>query len=163
MTMVDSSVWIDYFRGKSTPQTNVLDYLLANELLVVGDLILLEVLQGFSDTKQLTMASKLMRSMDVIDLGGEEIALLAAQNFRTLRSKGITVRKTIDCLIATRCIADCIPLLYSDRDFDPFVKHLGLRSRMQEAGMAQASGAKYSVHQTEAIYQLPPLLRERER
>ncbi len=162
MTMVDSSVWIDYFRGKSTPQTNVLDYLLGNELLVVGDLILLEVLQGFNEGKQLQQADKLMRSMEVIELGGEDVALLAAQHFRTLRAKGITVRKTIDTLIATRCILDGLPLLFSDRDFDPFVAHLGLRSRMQEAGLAEASGAKFSVHQTEAICQVPPLLREKE-
>ena len=131
MILIDSSVWIDYFRGVPTPQTNLLDSLLGNELLVTGDLVLAEVLQGFNSDRDFNQAKKLLTSLEVINLGGKEIALQAAQNFRTLRRKGITVRKTIDTVIATRCIESGLNLLYSDRDFDPFVQHLGLRSALQ--------------------------------
>jgi predicted nucleic acid-binding protein len=126
--LVDSSVWIDYFRGTSSAQTDQLDALLGNELIVIGDLILTEVLQGFNAERDFNQAKKLLNALEVVDLGGQKIAIQAAQNFRTLRAMGITVRKTIDTLIATYCIENRIPLLYSDRDFDPFVQHLGLDS-----------------------------------
>lgn len=130
MILVDSSVWIDFFRGIATPQTDRLDALLGTEPLVVGDLILAEVLQGFRSERDFNQARKLLAALDVVTLGGQGIALQAAKNFRALRAQGVTVRKTIDTVIATRCIEDDLPLLYSDRDFDPFVAHLGLRSAM---------------------------------
>lgn len=127
MILVDSSVWIDYFRGVATPQCEMLDDLLGNEPLAIGDLILVEVLQGFGSDRDFNQARKLMGSLTMIDIGGKDLAIQAARNFRALRAVGVTVRKTIDTLIATRCIESRLPLLYSDRDFDPFVDHLGLR------------------------------------
>jgi predicted nucleic acid-binding protein len=130
--LVDSSVWIDFFRGTVTPQTERLDVLLGSELLVVGDLILAEVLQGFSSERDFNQARKLLTALDVVTLGGPEIAIQAARNFRTLRARGVTIRKTIDTLIATRCIESDYALLFSDRDFEPFVEHLGLRSAVED-------------------------------
>lgn len=133
MILVDSSVWIDFFRGATTPQTERLDALLGSEPLAVGDLILTEVLQGFSSEKDFNQARRLLTALEVITLGGADMALQAARNYRTLRAQGVTIRKTIDTIIATRCIEDDLALLYSDRDFDPFVEHLGLRSAMEES------------------------------
>lgn len=130
MILVDSSVWIDFFRGEQTPQTEKLDALLGTEPLAVGDLILTEVLQGFTSERDFNHAKRLLATLDIVTLGGEAIALQAARNYRILRAQGVTIRKTIDTVIATRCIEDDLPLLYSDRDFDPFVAHLGLRSAM---------------------------------
>lgn len=130
MILVDSSVWIDYFRGSATPEAEMLDALLGVEPIATGDLILTEVLQGFVSEKDFNQAKKLMTSLVLVPLGGEDIAIQAARNFRLLRSRGVTVRKTIDTVIATRCIESQLPLLYSDRDFDPFVEHLGLRSAL---------------------------------
>ncbi len=127
MILVDSSVWIDYFRGDRTLQTNKLDALLGTELIGMGDLILAEVLQGFDRERDFNRARKLLTSFVIVELAGPDIAIQAARNFRTLRARGITVRKTIDTVIATRCIESAYPLLYSDRDFDPFCKHLGLQ------------------------------------
>lgn len=128
MILVDSSVWIDYFNGVLTPQTDKLDGLLAREPLAVGDLILTEVLQGFDDDRDFSKARRLLTSLTVIQIGGPDIAVAAAQNFRTLRKLGVTVRRTIDTMIATRCIESGYNLLHSDRDFEPFVRHLGLRA-----------------------------------
>ena len=133
MILVDSSVWIDFFRGTVTPQTERLDALLGSELLVVGDLILAEVLQGFSSERDFNQARKLLTALDVVTLGGPEIAIQAARNFRILRARGVTIRKTIDTLIATRCIESDYALLFSDRDFEPFVEHLGLRSAISDS------------------------------
>jgi predicted nucleic acid-binding protein len=130
MILIDSSVWIDYFRGTATPQVDTLDKLLGSEPLLTGDIILTEVLQGFISDRDFDHALRLMGSLQPIDIGGREIAIQAARNFRVLRSRGITIRKTIDTLIATRCIEDGFALLYIDRDFDPFVEHLGLISAM---------------------------------
>lgn len=130
MILVDSSVWIDYFRGTATPQAEKLDSLLGTEPLATGDLILTEVLQGFVSDRDFNQARKLLTSLVVVELVGQDIAIKAARNFRLLRAKGITVRKTIDTIIATRCIESRLTLLYSDRDFDPFVAHLGLRSAL---------------------------------
>jgi predicted nucleic acid-binding protein len=126
MILVDSSVWIDFFRGKPSPQADRLDALLGHEPLLIGDLILVEVLQGFTADRDFDRARRLLGSLDLITIGGHDIAVEAARNFRTLRALGVTVRKTIDTLIATRCIASGITLLHSDRDFDPFAEHLGL-------------------------------------
>ena len=130
MILVDSSVWIDYFRGTPTPEAEKLDSLLGTEPIATGDLILTEVLQGFVSDRDFNQAKKLLTSLVIVDLAGQDIAIQAAKNFRVLRSLGVTVRKTIDTVIATRCIESGLPLLYSDRDFDPFVEHLGLRSAL---------------------------------
>ena len=127
MILVDSSTWIDYFRGVSTAQTAKLDSLLDREPVAIGDLILAEVLQGFTNNGDFNKAKDLLTSLDIVDIGGIDIAIQAAKNFRTLRGFGITVRKTIDTLIATRCIESGYILLHNDRDFEPFVKHLKLR------------------------------------
>lgn len=124
---MDSSVWINYFNGVDNLQTQKLDLLLGQELLAVGDLILTEVLQGFSNQRAFNTACKMLTALTVVELGGRAIAIQAARNFRTLRNLGVTVRKTIDVIIATKCIESRIALLHNDRDFDPFVKHLGLR------------------------------------
>jgi len=130
--LVDSSVWIDYFRGTQTPQTEKLDGLLSSELVAVGDLILTEVLQGFGSERDFNEARRLLTSLLIVELGGQDVAIQAARNFRILRGQRITIRKTIDTIIATRCIESGFILLYSDRDFDPFVQHLGLRSALLE-------------------------------
>ena len=128
MILVDSSVWIDYLRGVETKQTDRLHGLLGLEPVAVGDLILTEVLQGTTTEKEFKELLKLLNSLEVVSLGGYGVAVQAARNFRALREKGVTIRKTIDCIIATRCIMDGLTLLHSDKDFDPFVAHLGLRS-----------------------------------
>ena len=127
MILVDSSVWIDYFNGVATPQADKLDGLLGREPLAIGDSILTEVLQGFHDDRDFVKARRLLSSLKIVQIGGPEIAIVAAQNFRYLRKRGVTVRKTIDTMIATRCIESGYDLLHSDRDFAPFVQHLGLR------------------------------------
>ena len=121
-------MWTDYFKGTITAQAEALDKLLGLEPLAIGDLILLEVLQGFEVERDFNRAQNMLLScLTVVELGGQEMAIQAARNFRTLRGLGITVRKTIDTLIATRCIQSGYDLLHNDRDFDPFAKHLGLR------------------------------------
>lgn len=126
MILVDSSVWIDYFRGTGTAQTDYLDAVLGHRSVAVGDLMLAEVLQGFDREREFRQARKLLLSFPVVNIVDEIVALKAAEHFRILRQRGITIRKTIDTLIATRCIRDRFTLLYSDRDFDPFVAQLGL-------------------------------------
>lgn len=126
MILVDSSVWIDYFRGTDSPETDMLHEILGSEPVAVGDIVLTEVLQGFTTDAAFDTALTLMNSLDLVPVGGRSIALEAARNYRRLRARGVTIRKTIDTLIATRCIHDGLPLLFSDRDFDPFVTHLGL-------------------------------------
>ena len=127
MILVDAGVWIDYFNGTATPQTEKLESLLGREPLAIGDLILTEVLQGFADDEEFRAAREMLASLAVVDLAGQAVAIQAAKNFRELRKLGITVRKTIDTLIATRCIGGGFELLHNDRDFDPFARHLGLR------------------------------------
>ena len=126
MILVDSSVWIDYFRGATNMQTEVLDALLGQQPLAIGDLILTEVLQGLDDERDFNTARKMLTALTVVELGGKEIAIQAAKNFRALRRLGVTVRKTIDTVIATRCIESGYDLLHNDRDFDPFARYLGL-------------------------------------
>jgi predicted nucleic acid-binding protein len=127
LILVDSSVWIDYFKGTITAQTERLDALLGHEPLAIGDLILTEILQGFDSDRDFNHALRMLTALTVVELGGQEIAIQAAKNFRTLRRLGATVRNTIDAVIATRCIESGHDLLHNDRDFDPFAKHLGLR------------------------------------
>jgi hypothetical protein len=128
MVLVDSSVWIDYFNGRNNVRTRTLDELLSSTIVIVGDLILFEVLQGFKSDPDFRTAKRLLLELELVELGGIELALEAAENFRMLRKNGVTVRKTVDCVIATYCIEHRIPLLYDDRDFDHFVRHMGLRS-----------------------------------
>ena len=130
MILVDSSVWIDFFRGASTPQVERLDSLLGVEPLAVGDLILTEVLQGFTRQRDFDQALAALSAFSLIEIGGHDVALQAARNYRALRALGVTPRKTIDTLIATRCIEGGHALLFSDRDFEPFVEHLGLVAGM---------------------------------
>jgi predicted nucleic acid-binding protein len=127
LILVDSSVWIDYFKGTIAAHTEKLDQLLGREPLAIGDLILAEVLQGFDNERDFNDARKMLTSLIVVQLSGTEIAIQAAKNLRTLGRLGLTVRKTVDTLIATRCIESGYDLLHNDRDFDPFVEHLGLR------------------------------------
>jgi predicted nucleic acid-binding protein len=124
--LVDSSVWIDFFNGIITPETDFLYDALGESSIIMGDLILAEVLQGFRHEKDFVSARDALGKFPVLGMLGREIALQSASNYRLLRSKGITVRKTIDCLIATFCIENDLELLHSDRDFDPFEKYLGL-------------------------------------
>ena len=127
MILVDSSVWIDYFKGTITPQTDKLDKMLGHAPLAIADLILTEVLKGFANERDFNKARKMLSSLTVVQLGGQKIAIQAAKNFRELGVLGVTVRKTIDTVIATRCIESGYELLHNDRDFDAFAKHLGLR------------------------------------
>ncbi len=127
MLLVDSSVWVDYFNGVGTAETDYLDAVLGREPVATGDLILAEVLQGFRSDADYATARELLASLAVHEFLGAALALKVAENYRTLRKKGITVRKMADTIIATYCIKHGIPLLFSDRDFKPFVRHLGLK------------------------------------
>jgi len=125
--LVDTSVWIDYFNGVDSLETDTLDKALGNETVAIGDLILIEILQGFRADKQYNMAKELLEPLKKFEMLGLNIAVKTADNYRKLRKKGITIRKTADVIIATYCIENNIPLLFTDRDFIPFVKHLGLQ------------------------------------
>lgn len=127
MIFVDSSVWIDYFRGDATPEADQLDSLLGEEEVLTGDIVLAEVLQGFDHARDVRLALDLFDRVPVVDVGGRDAALEAAQLFRTLRRKGTTIRKTIDTLIAAWCIRNDVALLSGDRDFEPFAEHFGLK------------------------------------
>ena len=126
MIVVDSSVWIDFFNGVSTPEVDRLDALFGVTPLAIGDLILVEVMQGFRNERDVATARQLFRSLALLPLLDGSNPWKAADNYRQLRRKGITVRKTIDGIIATACIEANLPLLFSDRDFQPYVEHLGL-------------------------------------
>ncbi len=133
MIFVDSSVWIDYFNGTDTPQTNRLDAALGTEPVSLGDIVLAEVLQGFHDERDFRRARHALEELTVYEVLGVERAIEAAKRFRRLRQIGVTVRKTTDVLIGSYCIDAKLPLLYSDRDFDPMVEHLGLVSALRSA------------------------------
>ena len=126
MILVDSSVWIDFFNGRVTPETDHLDALLGTDVAATGDLILVEVLQGFRDEADFVTARRLLSKCPSFDLLGSRRAEQAAGRYRELRKAGVTVRKTIDVVIGSFCIDEGIPLLFSDRDFLSMVKHLGL-------------------------------------
>jgi predicted nucleic acid-binding protein len=125
--LVDSSVWIDFFRNRPSVQAEWLDKNLGIESLVVGDLILAEVLRGFKDVRGFNEARRMLARLSQVTLGGEDIAVEAARNYRKLRARGVTVRGTVDVIIATRCLSEGFRLLHSDRDFDAFEEHLGLQ------------------------------------
>lgn len=126
MILVDSSVWIDYFNGVPNRTTDILDNELGNQLIITGDLIVLEVLQGFSKDRDYRLGKSLMETLPHFSLCNRELAIQAAMNYRLLRRKGVTVRKTIDMVIATFCIENQLPLLQNDKDFIPMQVHLGL-------------------------------------
>lgn len=126
MVMVDTSVWIDYFNGVFNKQSEQLHGLLGKSPILIGDLILTEVLQGFHLDEHFRQAKRLLTAFPQVSLLGPTLAVSAAENYRLLRKKGTTVRKTIDVIIATYCIHQSLPLLYRDRDFDPMVEYLGL-------------------------------------
>ena len=127
MIFVDSSVWIDFFNGRSTGPVRSLDRLLGREPVVIGDLVLAEVLQGFRHDPDYRIARSLLSSLQVLNVLNTAIAIASADNYRLLRKRGVTVRKTVDTIIATFCIVNGLWLLHSDQDFEPFEAHLGLR------------------------------------
>jgi len=126
--LVDSSVWISYLNAKSTQETEFLESILGKSPIVMPDLVYSEILQGYREDFVFQETKKFLDEFPFAILGSKELALSSAENYRFLRKKGITIRKTIDCYIASYCISKNIPLLHSDRDFDPFVEHLGLKS-----------------------------------
>jgi predicted nucleic acid-binding protein len=134
--LAHTGVWIDLFADRKTPQTDQLTRLVVQrERLAVGDLVLTEVLQGTRDERDLRLKLSRLSEFDRLAITGSRVAVEAARNYQRLRALGITPRKTIDTLIATRCIVDDVPLLFADRDFLPFVEHLGLRSALDDIGL----------------------------
>jgi len=127
--VADTSAWIDYVRGVDAPHTDLLDHDLDHNRIVTGDLIIAEFLQSFRSEKDYQAAKKIMESLEYHDFLGKEMALLSARNYRILQRSGITVRKTIDVMIATFCIENGFELLHNDRDFDPMEERLGLKVR----------------------------------
>ena len=132
MILVDTSVWIDYFNGFENDETDILDQALGNNVVAVGDLIVLEILQGFRSDKDYKTAKKDLSSLRQFGMLSPELAIKAAENYRKLRKQGMTIRKTTDVIIATFCIENSLPLLYTDKDFIPFTKKLKLRSVSQK-------------------------------
>jgi predicted nucleic acid-binding protein len=130
MIVADSAVWIDYFNGVVTGQTERLHAHLREEPVIIGDIILAEVLQGFSKDSDFRKAKQLLDTLVFREMLGRDLAVKSAQNYRYLRKKGVTIRKTIDVMIATFCIENDLPLLHSDRDFEPMSKYLNLKSVM---------------------------------
>ena len=127
MIVVDSGVWIDYFTGTDSAAAERLDSLLGVTRLAVGDIILTEVLQGFRDDAQYKLAKETMISLPVFEMLGQTMAIRSAENYRSLRARGITIRKTLDVVIATYCIEHDLSLLFEDKDYVPFVRYLGLK------------------------------------
>lgn len=132
MILVDTSVWIDYLNGAETKHTNILDKALIDGTVAIGDIIFLEILQGFRDDNEYKRVRSRLATLDQYELLGNDMVYKCADNYRTLRKKGITIRKTNDLVIATYCIKNKLPLLFTDKDFKPFVKHLGLISAYSE-------------------------------
>jgi predicted nucleic acid-binding protein len=129
--LVDSSVWIDYFNGISTWQTDSLDTYLSKVPVIIGDLILTEILQGFRSNRDYETAKDFLSALPFRQIGGYNIAVQSAQNYRRLRQVGVTVRKTIDIIIGTFCIIEGLALLHDDRDFHPMVSHFSLQAITQ--------------------------------
>ena len=127
MILVDSSVWIGYFNGIINPHTDWLDSALGKSIIIVGDLILMEVLQGFKVDRDFHTARELLSNFQFMEMLGWELAIKSAENYRFLRRKGVTVHKTMDILIGTFCIHHNISLLHDDQDFNPLMKYLGLK------------------------------------
>ncbi|MCF6301507.1 MAG: PIN domain nuclease [Proteobacteria bacterium] len=133
MILVDTSVWIDYFNGKKSEESDALDSALSDGIVAIGDIIFLKILQGFKNDKDYNRAKKTLVTLDQYELFGHVMVNSCADNYRLLRKKGITIRKTVDVIIATFCIENKIPLLFSDRGFEPFVKHLNLIPALKKA------------------------------
>ena len=127
MILVDTGVWIDYFNGVENKQTESLDRILSEQTVLVGDIILTEILQGFDSDKEFRLAKQALEPLDCVHLGGKSLAIKAASNFRFLRSKGVTVRKTVDMLIGSWCIEHEVELLHNDKDFDQIATQLPLK------------------------------------
>ena len=127
MILVDTSVWIDYFNGIINRKTNNLDTILGNDIVITCDIILTEILQGFRNDKDYRIAKKYMDLIYYYQFINKDISIKAADNFRFLKKKGITIRKTTDILIGTFCIEYNIPLLHNDKDFEPMEKYLDLK------------------------------------
>jgi predicted nucleic acid-binding protein len=132
MILVDTSVWIDYFNGKENKYTNALDSHLDGDTVVMADLIFLEILQGFRSDQDYKKAKATLMVLGQYEMLNNKTALKCADNYRLLRKKGITIRRTTDVIIATFCIENKLPLLFSDRDFIPFVKHLNMKTALKE-------------------------------
>ena len=128
MILIDTSVWIDYFNGLASPHTRKVNEVLGNREIIVTDLVMTEILQGFRSPKDFEATLKVLEAFRFEPIGGRDVAVQAARNFAYLRSLGFTIRKTIDTIIATKCIMSGFELLHNDRDFIPFEKHLGLRA-----------------------------------
>ena len=127
MILVDTTVWIDYFNGVQTWQVDALDSFLSDELVLIGDIILAEILQGFDENSDYKRAKEALEPLECMTLGGKKLAIKTASNFRYLRSKGVTIRKTVDMLIGTWCIESVVELLHNDKDFDQIARHLPLK------------------------------------
>jgi len=125
--LVDTSVWIDYFNGVDNKQTENLDRILSEQSVLVGDIILTEILQGFDSDKEFRLAKQALEPLDCVHLGGKSLAIKAASNFRFLRSKGVTIRKTVDMLIGSWCIEHEVELLHNDKDFNQIATQLPLQ------------------------------------
>lgn len=126
MILIDTSAWIDFFNGNINPTTDLVDALLDSEQVIIGDLIYCELLQGFKADDQFNDVRELLQNLIHVELVGFRIAEKAARNYRQLRKQGITIRKTMDILIATFCIENNVPIIHKDRDFDLMVEPLGL-------------------------------------
>jgi predicted nucleic acid-binding protein len=124
--VVDSSVWIDFLNGRNAPHVRRLQAALGTDEIIVGDLMLCEVLQGLENERAAREVEILLRRFDIRAMAGVAVAVSAARNFRSLRKRGITIRKTIDMLIGTWCIENRLPLLHHDSDFRPMARYLGL-------------------------------------
>ncbi len=127
MILVDSSVWIGYFNGIINFQTDWLDYALGKQIIIVGDIILAEVLQGFKSSRDFDKAKELLSNFQFMEMLGRDLAMKSAENYRFLRKKGVAVRKTIDVMIGTFCLHHNITLLHDDQDFVPLEKYLKLK------------------------------------
>ena len=132
MILVDTGVWIDYFNGRETIHTDKLDSSLVEGIVAMGDLIFLEILQGFRGEKEFRKVKSTLLTLEQYGMFDNNMALKSADSYRALRKSGITIRSTVDVIIATFCIEHQLPLLFSDRDFVPFVKKLGMPSVLAE-------------------------------
>ncbi len=132
MILVDTSIWIDYFNGIENKETNILDIALIDGTVAIGDIIVMEILQGFRSDEDYNKAKKSLATLEQHEMFGKSMVVKCADNYRALRKRGITIRKTADVIIASFCIDNKIPLLFSDRDFMPFVKHLNLISVLDD-------------------------------
>ncbi len=128
MILVDTSVWIDYFNGVGNDKTDILDFYLDQDIIATGDLILIELMQGFKSKKDIELADDLLGELVYFDMAGKAVAYKTIENYKKLRKKGITVRKTIDMIIGSFCLLNNIKLLHNDKDFIPMEKYLHLQT-----------------------------------